>query len=341
MNFFKFISNHQKINFRHFIIYILIGFSSVLLEINLIKFFKIEDSLYKFIIFNFCVFFAFFLNYFYNFQSLKLSFNKSIIYFFFISYFSFFSQLILSNFFYDIQRDYNNSRLIFSGFCFIYFYYLHLKFSFKEIKRIGIAVYPEKDNNFADIFNKTKILIDFIHIDIIDNTLYDTDKNFCINTLNKILEQNSNYNFHMHLMSKNLDIIDKYSSEFDVIFVHYDVIRKNIEYLNNVKVGIAFHHKEKIDYKFLSSNKKNIKNILYLNIEKPGISGQKFDDASIPTILNLNKYCLINKIEFFLDGGVNLNVIKKINVKNYITYSSIVNSVNPYKSLMKLKFYEK
>ena len=132
--FLQFINNHQKINFRHFIIYVLIGFSSVLFEINLIKFFELEHYLYKFIIFNFCVFFAFFLNYFYNFQSLKLSFNKSIIYFFIISYFSFFSQLILSNFFYGIQKDYNNSRLIFSGLCFIYFYYLHLKFSFKEIK---------------------------------------------------------------------------------------------------------------------------------------------------------------------------------------------------------------
>ena len=116
-------------------------------------------------------------------------------------------------------------------------------------------------------------------------------------------------------MSKNLDIIDKYSNECDIIFVHYDVIKKNIDYLNNVKVGIAFHHKEKIDYKFLSSHKKNIKHILYLNIEKPGISGQKFIDASIPTILNLNKYCLKNKIEFFLDGGVNLNVIKKLILK--------------------------
>ena len=74
------------------------------------------------------------------------------------------SQIYLGN------LDYELKRLIVSGTCFIFFYFAHVKFSFKDKVKIGVAVYANGIEDINKIFQKINKYPDFIHVDLVDTT---------------------------------------------------------------------------------------------------------------------------------------------------------------------------
>ena len=88
--------------FKFFYFFVLIGFSSIILELfayNFFNFLEINKYLSDLLALLIGIFFAFYLNFFYNFEIHKSKFKRALILFFIISCFSWVFQKIVSYYF--------------------------------------------------------------------------------------------------------------------------------------------------------------------------------------------------------------------------------------------------
>ena len=49
-------------------------------------------------------------------------------------------------------------------------YLLHRRFTFRDFKRVGVAIYANGVENLKDIYERIGQYPDFIHVDIVDQT---------------------------------------------------------------------------------------------------------------------------------------------------------------------------
>ena len=77
--------------------------------------------------------------------------------------------------------------------------------------------------------------------------------------------------------------------------------------------------------------------ILILSIEKPGVSGQKFNTESYNLIERINLLKKRNKLNICVDGGVKSNLINKFTSEKVVSGSDVLNSEHPVKKIMKLQ----
>ena len=55
-------------------------------------------------------------------------------------------------------------------------YFFHSKFSFKDFKKVGVAIYANGVEDIPQIFNEIANFPDFIHVDIVDQTVNKNSK---------------------------------------------------------------------------------------------------------------------------------------------------------------------
>ena len=338
--------------YRHILIYILIGIFSLLIELFLRKQFLVFGIN---TIFSICfsiligILVAFFLNIKINFYIPRHLMLKSLLYFFIISIISATIQFLISKFanlkFID-EYNYEASRLIISGFVFIFAYILHRKITFRENGKVGVAIYAKRNENTHGIFQKIGIYPAFIHVDVVDKTFVenDVDQNFYQFDLIKAYWKT--HSIHVHIMSKNPSKwIKKIANYADIIFTHHEIdenineIKKLI--LNNgCKPGIVLHGTR--DYtNELKQISLSFKEIMVLCIEKAGYSGQKFFDGSYKVIDQLNNLKNRKDFNLHIDGGVNTSNIKTIKAQFIVSGSAVLNSENPRNEIMILKTFGK
>jgi pentose-5-phosphate-3-epimerase/putative flippase GtrA len=337
----------------HLFLYIIFGIISVTVELLL------RDALInlKFSIYisNYVgvfsgIFLMFFLNSKFNFQIPKHLFLKSFIYFFVISILSNLLQNFFnlnhttlfefSNFTY-FENDYNFNKIIYMIFFFICAYIIHRNISFKDEKKVGIAIYANGHEDIELIYNKIGQYPDFIHVDIVDNSIKKNAPSIQSYKLEVIKAYWPNHKIETHIMSKNpsaiIPLVAKYS---DVVYFHWEnqendneLVDKIVSY--NCRPGLAIHYKSEIS---ISNNYfKDFKDILLLSIDEIGRSGQVFNTAAYKKIEILNKIEKNNNFSLCVDGGINLNNINNINSKKVISGSNVLNNSNPKKQIMKLK----
>ena len=168
----------KKINFlvyryRFLLLYILFGFLSLVIELIIVKFLFFYNFSYfpsTLVAFLVGLLSAFFLNIRYNFHITPAKREKAFVYFFIISIFSFSIQLLLRESIQDYGYDMDVTRFLIAGSFFMISYVLHRKFSFREYKKVGVAIYADGVEDINLIFSKISNIPDFIHIDIVDKT---------------------------------------------------------------------------------------------------------------------------------------------------------------------------
>ena len=132
--------------YRFLFLYIIFGFLSILVELVISKFFLYYNVSYfpaiflSFIIGLFC---AFFLNVRFNFHITPAKRKKALFYFIIISTLSFSIQLLLRKNIQGYGYDMDLSRFFIAGCFFLISYALHRKLSFKEYKKVGVAIYAD------------------------------------------------------------------------------------------------------------------------------------------------------------------------------------------------------
>ena len=336
--------------FRHVIIYTIIGFFSIICELIIRNLFisislsEVPSTLMSIVI---GVLIAFFLNIKFNFFIKKNLLAKALLYYFLISLFSISIQFFINNFTnfkFNILFNYEVERLIISGIVFIFAYLLHRKFSFKNSAKLGVAIYASKDEDVHNIFQKIGVYPDFIHVDIVDESFVKEAKPINYEKYNLIKYYWKNKEIHTHLMSKNPIKLIKSVSEFsDIIFIHKEIDENLEEVLKlfenlDCKPGIVLHAINRYDNELEEITSK-FNNIMILSIPKAGYSGQRFVESSFDLINKINEIQKRKKINLFVDGGINKENIKNMNVENIISGSDVLNNKDPREQIMRLKTF--
>ena len=329
---------------KFFNIFVIIGFFSILLELitfNFLEYFDINPKLADLFALIVGIFFAFYFNFFYNFQIHKSKIIKAFTFFFLISFFSWSFQKGFSHYFIYENLSYEITRLITSGSFFIIGYFLHRQFSFSDFKKVGIAFYLDKKLDLKKIFSIIGNNSNFIHIDIVDKSF---SKNKLVNDISVLKEVKKiwpNHEIQTHIMSKKPSTILKKIIEYsDTIFIHWEInenldkLRKEIE-LNNKKFGVAITLKTP-PKKVLNILKK-ASNLLILSVDDPGFSGQKFNFKAFDYIEYFNDVNFRKKFRICVDGGVDKNIVKILNVDDVVSNSAILSSRNPAGEIVKFQ----
>lgn len=339
----------KKVNFflykkKHLIIYIFIGFFSLIFELLIRKliftYYGLESYLVHFSVF-FGILFAFYFNIKLNFNVPKMYLRRSITYFFLISISSYLfqyfvrSKIDLNNFTFD------QSRLIISSCFFLIAYFFHIKFSFKDSRKVGVAIYANGYEDVKKIYDKIGSYPDFIHVDIVDKTMNEKALDTNLSKLDLVKAYWSDHKIETHIMSKNpINLInEKILTNSDIIYVHAEiknreeVVKKILDYKKIP--GIVLHSIKR--YENLENVIKNFQDILILSIEKPGLSGQKFIDSTYDLIEKLNSLKNRKNLNVCVDGGVKSNLINTFISEKVVSGSDVLNSENPIKKIMKLQ----
>ena len=339
--------NLKLVNTRQnklFIKYCFIGVLSIIIELilrSLFIYLNFIEILILILPLFIGIFFAFICNIKLNFNIPRYYYYKSFFYFSLISLSSFTIQFILSKIILFQGLNYEFSRLVMSGLIFIIAYNFHIKFSFRRNKKVGVAIYLDKNENIKEIFSKVEFHPDYIHVDMVDKTINSNVNDPDLTKFEEIKKIWPNHRIELHIMSKNpKKYIDKLSIYSDVIYFHYE-IDENINELRElilskgVKPGIVIHSSK--EYRNISNVIKDFQETLLLCIDNPGESGQKFSNKAFSFIDQIN---LLNERSQFLlcvDGGLSLENIKKIDCDKIVSASNVFQSINPKKQIINLQ----
>ena len=287
------------------------------------------------------IFYAFYLNIKINFFVPKVFLKKSLIYFVTISLMSFIVQKLIQNSQVFIDYNYNIKRIFSSGLFFLIGYFLHLTFTFKKSIKVGVAIYANGYEELEIIKHKIGEFPDFIHVDIVDKTMKKNADEIDFSKLDAIKKIWPAKEIHTHIMSKHpLRLIQKVIKFSKIIYVHKEV-NENLNDLkkymldHNVIPGIALH--SKLNYKNIEKDTEGFKEIMLLSIDKPGFSGQKFNERTFELINKIDQMRNRSDINLLVDGGVNSQIIKKINCEKIVSGAAVLKSDKPITEIMKLQ----
>ena len=336
------IINYYYYKFIFFIRYTLIGFSSIILELilyNIFKYYNFTENIALITSLLIGIIFAFFGNIKFNFKIDNSKKFRAFQYFLFISISSWLVQYVISINFKIF--DYEQSRIIISGCVFVIFYLLHRKYSFKDIKRVGIAIYLNQKENINLIFKKIKDYPDFLHIDIVDNTFNQNANENDIKLMKQIKKLWPKKEIHFHIMSSNpMFWINKIIKYADLIYIHWEINEDikpliNIIKKNKIKVGVAL--KLETDPLLIKAITPEIDSILLMSIENIGQSGNTFNETVINKITKIKNNLNLLNIRLCADGGIGENVIMNINCEDVVSGSFVLQSKNPKLDIIRLK----
>lgn len=329
---------------RFLIFYIIIGFISLCLEWLMIVFLKnyhASSWVANFIGLTSGLLLAFFLNIRFNFHISPAKRAKAALYFILISSFSFLVQLYFRQQLFDYGISFQRSRFLISGFFFFFSYLLHRRFSFRDYKKVGVAIYADGVDDIQNIYNKISHVCDFIHIDIVD-TSFKSDapdvKAYKAEVVRAFWQKKP---IDVHIMSKFPNHwLPELTPYVTTIFIHLNSKDDIFKTLSSIKEsgcnpGIVWTVGEPFDLiePFLAS----VRHILILAIPKPGFSGQSFQLEALQMVDRINN--LPNRNEYFLcvDGGVNKSTVSYINSDAVVSGSYVLNATDPVRNIMILQ----
>lgn len=330
--------------FRFLGTYIIIGFLSIFLELMIQGYLDaLGVHIYLSILVSLGVgiLFAFFGNIFFNFKIPLIRRNQAFIYFAVISLFSSFLQWTIAQILDESIWTYEKGRIIISGWVFMIAYLLHRKYSFRNFKKVGVAIYANGVENLEDIFGRIGHYADFIHVDIVDKTMVDDAVDVKTYRLETMKAYWPNTQIQTHIMSYEptrwLDQVLPYS---DVVYIHAEC-KQNIESLivkikeNHKKAGIAITMDTKPEE--IETLLKKVDYVLLLTVPKPGSSGQKFDSVGLDRIKQINNFSFRKQFVLCIDGGVNENIVGILEAENIVSGSCVLKNVDPKMQIMRLQ----
>jgi len=330
--------------FRFLILYIVFGLLSLLFEFFFrsyligLGFDKIITTL---LAVGGGIFFAFWTNMKFNFKIPRSRRNRALIYFVLISSFSGILQWLLKIILAFDYLSYEFTRLLISGAVFLLAYTLHRKYSFRDFKKVGVAIYANGVEDLENIHRKIGQYPDFIHVDVVDKSMSKNAnevKTYRLETMKAFWPQAQ---VQSHIMSTQpTKWLDQILPHSDVIYIHAECNENVGDILdlikqNNKMAGLALTMKTNPDD--ILELLKKADYVLLLTIPNPGSSGQKFDMDGLDRIKQINKLPFRNQFVVCVDGGVNENIVNMLEVENIVSGSSVLKSPNPRKQIMRLQ----
>jgi len=330
--------------FRFLTLYVVFGFLSLLLEFFVRNYFigfgfdQIITTLFSI---SCGILFAFWANMKFNFKIPRSRRNRALIYFFIISSFSGLVQWTLKKLLAFEYLSYESGRLFISGAIFLLVYGLHRKYSFRDFKKVGVAIYANGVEDLENIHKRIGYYADFIHVDIVDKSMSENAKDVKTYRLETMKAYWPHTQVQSHIMSTEPSKwLDQVLPHSDVVYIHAEC-NENIDTLfesikkNNKKVGLALTMATSPDK--VSELLKKTDYVLLLTIPEPGSSGQKFDMDGLDRIKQINNLPYRNQFVLCVDGGVNENIVNILDAENIVSGSSVLKSSNPKRQILRLQ----
>lgn len=204
--------------------------------------------------------------------------------------------------------------------------------------KISASILSIKDNMKENILKLTNTDIDYIHLDIMDGKFV-PNKTWNVDNVLEFI--NHDKPLDIHLM---VDNVKEYIDEFKVLKPEYitfhleasNDIMELINYLKslNIKVGLSIKPNTKVSeiIKYLPF----IDLVLIMSVE-PGKGGQPFIESSIDKVNELNNLKSNHNFVIEIDGGINDEVIKRIDGVDIAVVGSFLTNGDYKENLRKLK----
>jgi len=204
------------------------------------------------------------------------------------------------------------------------------------MKNIAVSLHATEDFN-PDIINGL-IGLDYIHVDVSDGK-FTSIRNLNLDVF-RILNETYQTPIIAHMMVTNPSYYIQEIIEYVKIFTfHFEIEQDINEIIDEIKsekkgVGIAINPDTDIMeiIPYLSST-----DLVLVMSVYPGGSGQKFIPQSIEKVNNLQKLKEKYKFLIDIDGGVNVDNAKKLDVDILSSTSTILNAKDPNNVIYKLK----
>jgi len=329
---------------RFLLLYIFFGVISLIIEFTFRNYFialGFNHSYSTFLGVLIGILFAFWSNSKLNFKIPSPRLLKALFYFLIISFFSASIQFYLSKIFLVGSQNYEISRIIISGIIFLIGYIFHRKYSFINFKKVGVAIYADTAEDIEEINTKISHYPDFIHIDIVDETMKKDAAEVEIFRFETIKAYWPNTQIQTHIMSKDSSKwVSKVLPFSDVIYIHGDINQDINQLIKEIKikgklVGIALMITSDINDYIELLQKADY--VLLLTIKHPGNSGQNFHSSAFNKIEQINNLSFRNQFVLCVDGGVNTSISKLINSECIVSGSSVLKHSDPIKQIMRLQ----
>ena len=204
------------------------------------------------------------------------------------------------------------------------------------MKKIAVSIHARK--NFNPDVIKDLDGLDYIHVDVADGKFANV-KHTNLDTF-QLLKENYNIPIIAHMMVVDpLDYLDKIIKNLHSFTFHLEIEGDKWLIINEIKkkgknVGIAINPNTKVSEirPYLDA----IDLVLVMCVY-PGRSGQKFIPQSIDKVNRLAIYKKDFNFKIEVDGGINLENAKKLNVDILSSTSTILNSNIPNAIIQSLK----
>lgn len=194
-------------------------------------------------------------------------------------------------------------------------------------------------SNKVEAINKlNNTNIDYIHLDVMDG-LFVNNKSFDIDEIIKLVSI-SKKKIDAHFMVNNpINYIDKLKNvnlDYFTFHVEVDSVNQVISKLKNTNYKIGLSIKPNTNLNTLIPYLDDIDLILIMSVE-PGYGGQKFLETTYKRIEDIKKIIKNKNILLEVDGGINSDNIKLLDVDIAVVGSFITNSDNYQEQIDKLK----
>jgi ribulose-phosphate 3-epimerase len=204
------------------------------------------------------------------------------------------------------------------------------------MKKVAVAIHAKED--FTPRIIKGLNDLDYIHVDVSDGK-FTSIRNLNLDVF-RILNENYQTPIIAHMMVTNPSYYIEEIIDFITIFTfHFDIEHDISELIDKIKskrkkVGIAIN--PDTDIMEIEPYLNSTDLILVMSVH-PGDSGQKFIPYSIKKVSELKK--LKKKYNFLIDidGGININNAKELEVDILSSTSTILNASDPNKVISILK----
>lgn len=330
--------------YRYFLRYFLIGVISVIIELGVILSLRgiIPIGYLMAGGFLLSLLFAFFINLKFNFQIDRRENLRAFSYFTIIATSVYLLNLLAINLFTKLTiLNYSFSRMITAGTFFLLSYFLHKNITFKNTKKVGVAIYLQSRTDVEEIRKKIGDFVDWIHIDLIDSTM---SKDAPEVNVSKGLEVRALWPGHKimtHIMStKPSKWIDQVAVFSDVIIFHSKIEENSEHIIQKIhslgkKAGICILAKNGPDISTEVLNKVDF--VQVLGIDTPGVYGQAMNKDTLLVLSRINNLRKDHDFRVCIDGGVNHSNASSINAEYIVSGSAILNSKNARMSIYGLK----
>ena len=209
---------------------------------------------------------------------------------------------------------------------FSFFVFINQSRTSQYTKSIGLAIHLNKDLNLSHLWKKFQNTIDFIHLDYIDEEFAPDNIAKNLPVVHEIKNRWPDKLIQLHIMSKDYkNVINKLNEKNIDYYIHEEFINLNSFVLkDNLGAVITTQTNDSRIEEIMRTFRK----IIILCVERPGYSGQKFDNKIVNKMRTVNN--LKNNHVITLDGGMNPKIAKKFNFEFIAASSSLMNTKLPF-----------